>query len=230
MTWNGSQPELPSIMLNSHMDVVPVFEEYWTHPPFAAEMDANGNIYARGAQDMKSVGMWYLAAVRALKRSGVDQLKRTIHIVYVPDEENHGTNGMAQFSKSAEFQALNVAFALDEGGTPVDEIGTLPAYFSERILWRIEYKFYGHSGHASKLFNDTAGEKFNYVIGKMSEYRAKEKQKLQDLKYPEGNVTSINLTIVKGGVANNVIPAALSATFDMRISTNTDLNAFEQQV
>lgn len=24
MTWNGSHPELPSIMLNSHMDVVPV--------------------------------------------------------------------------------------------------------------------------------------------------------------------------------------------------------------
>ncbi|XP_037296336.1 aminoacylase-1-like [Manduca sexta] len=26
MTWNGEQPSLPSVMLNSHMDVVPVFE------------------------------------------------------------------------------------------------------------------------------------------------------------------------------------------------------------
>lgn len=26
ITWQGSQPELPSILLNSHMDVVPVYE------------------------------------------------------------------------------------------------------------------------------------------------------------------------------------------------------------
>lgn len=230
MTWIGFQPELPSIMLNSHMDVVPVFEEYWTHPPFAAEIDENGNIYARGAQDMKSVGMWYLAAIRALKRSGVDRLKRTIHILYVPDEENYGAHGMVKFSKSAEFQALNVAFALDEGGTPIDTNGKLPAYYSERTLWRIEFTFYGKSGHGSKLFDDTPGEKFNYVFGKMSEYRANEKRKLKELKYPEGNVTAINLTMFKGGVANNVIPAELTATFDMRISENTNIDAFEQQV
>ncbi|KOB72895.1 Aminoacylase, partial [Operophtera brumata] len=26
ITWQGAQPELPSILLNSHMDVVPVYE------------------------------------------------------------------------------------------------------------------------------------------------------------------------------------------------------------
>jgi len=83
MTWTGQEPELPSILLNSHMDVVPVFPESWTRPPFSAEMDAHGNIYARGAQDMKCCGSWYLAAIRALKRCGV-KLKRTIHLSYVP--------------------------------------------------------------------------------------------------------------------------------------------------
>lgn len=230
MTWQGSQPELPTIVLNSHMDVVPVFEKYWTHPPFAAEIDENGDIYARGAQDMKSVGMWYLAAIRALKRSGIDQLKRTIHILYVCDEENHGARGMAKFSESAEFRALNAGFVLDEGGTPIDRYGTLPAYYSERTLWRIEYTFRGQSGHGSKLFSNTPGEKFNYVLNQMSKYRANEKRKLDELKYPEGNVTSINLTIVKGGVANNVIPAEFKATFDMRLSQNTDMDAFKRQV
>lgn len=85
MTWKGSRPELPSILLNSHMDVIPAIEEYWTYPPFDAKIDAaNGDIYARGAQNMKSIGMQYLAAIRALKRNGIKQLKRTIHIVYVP--------------------------------------------------------------------------------------------------------------------------------------------------
>ena len=83
ITWTGTEPKLPSIMLNSHMDVVPVFEEHWTHPPFSAHMDNEGKIYARGSQDMKCVGMQYLAAIRSLKRDGI-KLKRTIHVVFVP--------------------------------------------------------------------------------------------------------------------------------------------------
>jgi len=44
LTWKGLQPELPSILLNSHMDVVPVFPENWTHPPFGADIDEEGRI------------------------------------------------------------------------------------------------------------------------------------------------------------------------------------------
>lgn len=55
-------------------------------------------------------------------------------------------------------------------------------------------------------------------------------RKLNELKYPSANVTVINLTILKGGVANNVVPAVMNATFDIRVSINADLNKFEQQV
>lgn len=82
ITWQGTDPTLPSILLNSHMDVVPVVEKSWVHPPFGADID-DGKIYARGTQDMKSVGMQYLSAIKALKESGV-QLKRTIHVTFVP--------------------------------------------------------------------------------------------------------------------------------------------------
>lgn len=84
LTWPGAHPELPSLLLNSHMDVVPVYEELWTHPPFGADMDQSGRIYARGAQDMKSVGAQYLSAIGALQASGVAQLRRTVHVVFVP--------------------------------------------------------------------------------------------------------------------------------------------------
>ena len=43
-------------------------------------------------------------------------------------------------------------------------------------------------------------------------------------------VTSINLTILKGGVEYNVIPAEMSATINLRFSIDTDLDAFERQV
>lgn len=91
LTWLGTNPNEPSIVLNSHMDVVPVYENQWTHPPFAAEIDSDGKIFARGTQDMKSVGMQYLAAIRALKRNDI-HLKRTIHVIFVP-----GTSWMLNY-------------------------------------------------------------------------------------------------------------------------------------
>ena len=103
ITWEGTDPSLASVILNSHMDVVPVFPEHWTYEPFSAfkvgfyqsqsweklsyRKDESGNIYGRGSQDMKSVGIQHLEAVRRLKAGGV-RLRRTIHITYVPDEGN----------------------------------------------------------------------------------------------------------------------------------------------
>lgn len=210
------------------MDVVPVYEEYWTHPPFAAEMDKFGNIYARGAQDTKAVGMQYLAAIRALKRQGIYKLKRTIHIVYVPDEEVGGGRGMKVFVKSDAFQKMNVTFVLDEGRASINEV--LSAFYTERTIWDIELIFHGQSGHGSKLIENTSGEKLNYVLGKMMEFRNGELKKVKDLEYPLGNVTTINLTILKGGIQNNVIPAELNATFDIRISVNANVEDFKRQV
>jgi aminoacylase len=83
LTWVGTEPTLPTILLNSHMDVVPVFEDKWTHKPFSADIDEQNNIYARGTQDMKCVGIQYLEAVRRLKQQGVS-LKRTLHLSFVP--------------------------------------------------------------------------------------------------------------------------------------------------
>lgn len=59
------------------------FQEKWTHKPFAADIDEKGNIYARGTQDMKSVGIQYLEAIRRLKSKGI-AFRRTIHISFVP--------------------------------------------------------------------------------------------------------------------------------------------------
>jgi aminoacylase len=68
-----------SLLLNSHTDVVPVFTEFWDHDPFEAFEDQDGNIYARGAQDMKSIGIQHLEAVKRLKSKG-KTFRRTIHL------------------------------------------------------------------------------------------------------------------------------------------------------
>ena len=46
-------------------------------------MDENGNIYGRGAQDMKCVGIQYIEAIRRCIKDG-RKFKRTVHLLYVP--------------------------------------------------------------------------------------------------------------------------------------------------
>lgn len=132
ITWIGSDPAQGSILLNSHMDVVPVYRENWKHEPFGAEIDDEGRIFARGAQDMKCVGTQYLGAIRELKRKFFTP-KRTIHVLFVPDEELGGQAGMRKIVKSEEFLSLNVAFALDEGISSATE--KYPIFYAERSAW-----------------------------------------------------------------------------------------------
>jgi len=60
LKWPGKDPNLPSVLLNSHTDVVPVEIDKWAHPPFGAQIDSRGNIYARGSQASTSIQIEFL--------------------------------------------------------------------------------------------------------------------------------------------------------------------------
>lgn len=125
--------------------------------------------------------------------------------------------------------------------------------FSQRSAWQIELVVNGQSGHGSRFFQNTPGEKMTRLLAKINAFRDEEQRKFAKVNYPYyGNITTINLTILrgllfdichllfyqlsksyswlKGGVQYNVIPAEMRATFDMRNSIGTDLNEVKQQV
>uniref|UniRef100_A0A8C0HBY9 N-acyl-aliphatic-L-amino acid amidohydrolase n=1 Tax=Chelonoidis abingdonii TaxID=106734 RepID=A0A8C0HBY9_CHEAB len=215
MTWQGTDPQLRSILLNSHTDVVPVFEEHWTHDPFEAFKDSQGNIYARGAQDMKCVSIQYIEAIRRLKAEG-KRFPRTVHMTFVPDEEIGGVKGMELFVKRPEFQALNVGFTLDEGlANPTD---AFTVFYGEKCVWWIKVKCEGNPGHGSQFIENTAAEKLVREVALFWGHLTL------------GDVTSINMTMLSGGVSFNVVPSELSAAFDIRIPPTVNLQAFEEQL
>ncbi|XP_031769516.1 aminoacylase-1-like isoform X2 [Galleria mellonella] len=226
ITWTGLQPKDSSILLNSHMDVVPVYEEYWSHPPFEAVITDDGFLYGRGTQDMKGVGMMHLETIRRLKTAGV-RLKRTIHMCFVPDEETGGTDGMRKFSESEVFKKLNVGFCLDE--SMPSSTDALIAFNGERTSRQIKITCKGVPGHGSLLESNTAGEKLHYIVNKFMTLRAEEKKKL-DNGAALGEVTTINLTQTEGGVQINVLPENLSVSFDIRIAPEYDHDAFEKMI
>lgn len=53
--WQVSESWCPPVRLRRHGRCS--LQEHWTYPPFEAVKDSQGNIYARGAQDMKCVSI-----------------------------------------------------------------------------------------------------------------------------------------------------------------------------
>ncbi|PVU88718.1 hypothetical protein BB561_005731 [Smittium simulii] len=234
MTWVGSKPELSSIILNSHTDVVPVFEEFWDYPPFSAARipteDGDFKIYARGSQDMKVVGSCYLEAIRNLKAANF-QPTRTLHLTFVPDEEIGGKDGMAKFVDSQDFKDLDAGFALDEGiANPGPE---LYAFYAERCSTQVRYTTHGETGHGSQFIPNTAISKMMAISKELLEFRDSEENKLIT-QYGEitqsnlGEVTTVNLNIFNGGVQTNVVPESFSAVFDIRVTPNRSITEFNE--
>lgn len=89
----------------------------------------------------------------------------------------------------------------------------------------------GTPGHGSLLIRNTAGEKVNYIINKFMEFREHELKRLENNpEFSIGDVTTVNLTILRGGVQGNVIPPELSFLFDIRIAVDVSHEEFENKI
>lgn len=223
MTLEGTDPTLPSLYLNSHMDVVPVELEMWSYPPFEAQIH-DGKVYARGSQDMKCLPVQYLEAIRRLKQAG-KTFKRTIHLGFTPEEELGSYDGMAKFVLRPEWKKLNVGHCLDEGlASPSDKFRI---FYSERARWWLKLTFKGNVGHGSRLVKGTAAEKFSHVVNEMHTFKAEQiawAETRGDLF--EGDIVNLNMTVLRGGVQTNVVPGEMSAAFDIRISPKYGMEKF----
>ena len=233
-TWKGSS-DLPSILLNSHYDVVPIMEEHWTVPAWEGYRK-DSRIYGRGAQDMKCVCAQYLVALRKLKSQGFQPL-RTIHISYVPDEEIGGA-GMGALLSSDWYSEITIDLALDEGLASEDN--DYSVFYGERLPWWVRVSADGNTGHGSRFIEGTAVEQILGVTQRAQAFRQMQKDTLHGTgshagcshgvakKKVLGDVTSLNITMLKAGVqvngvdAMNVVPAHAEAGFDIRISPHQD--------
>ncbi|GAA30793.2 aminoacylase [Clonorchis sinensis] len=241
MRWKGREPDLPAILLNSHMDVVPVKEENWAYPPFSGVLSEHGKIYGRGSQDMKCVGIQQLEAVRRLKNRGIAELRRTVFLSFVPDEELGGGRGMQPFVEGkhplhpgspneVQFSKLNIGLCLDEGlASPTDDYA---AFYAERTQCWFNVRFKGVAGHGLTLLDGTAGEKLQLFLNRIMTFRAEEKARLDQSngQLSLGDVTSVNLTMLGGGLQHNVLPTELSASFDVRLPPCMSFNTWKAKL
>ncbi|XP_008235828.1 PREDICTED: aminoacylase-1 isoform X1 [Prunus mume] len=233
LKWPGSDPSLSSVLLNSHTDVVPAEHDKWTHPPFSAHLDSNGDIYARGSQDMKCVGIQYLEAIRRLKASGFEP-KRSVYLSFVPDEEIGGHAGAETFAESDVFKGLNVGIVLDEGlASPTENYRT---FYAERCPMWLVIKATGAPGHGAKLYDNTAMENLLKSIESVRRFRASQFDLVKAGLKAEGEVVSVNMVFLKAGTPTptgfvmNLQPSEAEAGFDIRVPPTADQESLERRI
>ncbi|GFQ03014.1 aminoacylase-1 [Phtheirospermum japonicum] len=234
LKWTGKNPSLPSILLNSHTDVVPAEHHKWNHPPFEARIDSSsGHIYARGSQDMKCVGLQYLEAIRKLQAAGFRPL-RTVYLSFVPDEEIGGHDGAEKLAYSDVFKSMNVGIVLDEGlASPTEDYRV---FYGERCPWWLVIKATGAPGHGAKLYDNTAMENLLKSIESVRRFRAAQFDFVKAGVKAEGEVISVNMVFLKAGTPSptgfvmNLQPSEAEAGFDIRVPPTVDAVSLERRI
>lgn len=140
-----------AVVLLNHIDVVPARAEDWKHPPFGGE-EHDGEIWGRGAIDMKGYGIAELEAMLMFKRSG-KLLDRDLIFLGTPDEEVGGNHGADWFVKNHADLVKDAEFLFNEGAF-IDTADDGKARYcgvaiSEKsVLW-LSLTAKGDAGHAS---------------------------------------------------------------------------------
>lgn len=143
---NGKKDPL---LLNGHLDVVPVDREHWTHDPFAAVED-EGCIWGRGAIDMKNMVAMSVMTLILLKRLEIP-LERDVIFAGVADEEAGSRLG-SLFLVNEHPELVTAEFVLNEVGGHTLYMGDTrfyPIQVSEKGICWFELTAEGEPGHGS---------------------------------------------------------------------------------
>src|SRR5262249_37870573 len=149
-----------AMVLLQHMDVVPADKTRWPTDPFAATV-RDGQLWARGALDMKGQGIAELVALLRLKRERVP-LARDVILLAEPDEEVGGALG-ARWMIANHYAELDPEYVIDEGG-----VGSRDLYSASKLVYGIsvaekkivwlKVRSEGTAGHGSQPIPDNAND------------------------------------------------------------------------
>jgi len=201
----------PHLMFAGHTDVVPVGDAAaWTYPPFSAAIH-KGEMYGRGAVDMKGGIACFAAAVaRHIAKDGA--LKGSISFLITGDEEGPSINGTGKLLEWAKARGETWDAAIVGEPTNPDKLGDM-IKIGRRGSLSGTITVHGVQGHAA--YPHLADSPVRGLV-----------TLVDSLLYPAfdkgtKNFQATNLevtTIDVGNPAVNVIPAKATATFNIRFN------------
>lgn len=196
------------LWLAAHIDVVAAPEEL-----FHARRE-DTKLIGRGAIDMKFAVACYL---HLLKELGVEVRRYDIGVMLTADEE-WGTAGSVQYLLQQEGYTGDVAFLPDGSGWWKFEE-------SAKGLWGLEVSTTGVAAHGSKPWLGRSA--IVELIGFLSEVQARSAEVLS-CKDPEHWYTTLNVGLIEGGAAFNMVAPTARATVDVRYVREADRRTLER--
>ena len=144
------EAEGPVLGYLSHVDTVLADPADWRHDPWSGEVH-DGELWGRGAVDMKSQTAAEAVAAAQLARNGWRPPRGELKVISVVDEETGGRLG-AQWLTEQRPDAVRVDWLLNEGGGAVMPYGARRLYgvcCAEKGTFRFRVCARGRAGHAS---------------------------------------------------------------------------------
>ena len=149
--WRGKGEGDPAVLM-AHYDVVPVNEEKWEKPPFAAVIE-DGVLWGRGTLDTKVTFNGVLSAANYLIVTGF-QPENDVYFAFSGGEEVNGKGAVNIVNYFVE-HGIHPAMVVDEGGAVVENV--FPGVkqpcgligIAEKGMLNAQYRTVSAGGHAS---------------------------------------------------------------------------------
>jgi acetylornithine deacetylase/succinyl-diaminopimelate desuccinylase-like protein len=145
----------PIVLLN-HMDVVRANPANWKVPPFSGEI-VDGELYGRGAEDMKDEGLMQAMVMVIAAREHLP-LKRDLIFLATADEEVNDTGSTWMLANHRDL-VQNAEYLITEGGANLIYPGHGTIYgigVAEKAPYWIRLIATGRGGHGSIPIADSA--------------------------------------------------------------------------
>jgi succinyl-diaminopimelate desuccinylase len=213
----------PHLCYAGHTDVVPVGDARdWSHPPFAAEIH-DGQIYGRGATDMKGSNAAFAAAAIDFIHAHPN-FEGSISFLITGDEEGPAINGTEKVLRWMKAEGHIPDHCLVGEPTCADQLGDtikIGRRGSLSFVVTVEGK-QGHVAYPQKTDNPVA--KLARFVDRISSTPLDQGNAYFD---PSSlAVTSFDV----GNLAGNVVPARATAKFNIRFSTEHNYSTLKSWV
>ena len=212
-------PDVPGgIVLSGHTDVVPVADQNWTHPPFAAT-EVNGRIYGRGSCDMKG----FLASmIAAAPRLAAADLTRPVWLAFTYDEET-GCLGAPYLAEEIARQTKGIEAVIVGEPTEMAVVDQHKGAVVENVT------FHGLSAHSSLPWLGLSANE--YAVRFAAGLVALKEELAAEVPADQGDrVSTLNLAQINGGTAHNIVADKCRVMWSLRCAPGSDPQALTARI
>jgi acetylornithine deacetylase len=198
--WRGTDKDGRSLILNGHVDVVPPGDlKAWADSPWSGHI-RDGQLYGRGACDMKGGLATILLALSALQKAGI-QPRGDVIVEFVIGEE---TGGVGTLSTILQGYTADAAIVAEPTQLQMCPVGAGAASFRLHVS--------GLAAHGSmRLEGVNAIEKFSVIHRALSEFETERHRSFEHPLYNNGLAAPISVGKIQAGDWPSSVPDLLIA-------------------